>query len=112
MSNEIEMTGWVVAKAPLRTVEDVRTLAGWLNRYNVPNSITLELDKQTVWIELVGENSVEAEWIECGEHVPPASAYNVLISTHGHGDPADAPSGPARFDWPAKDRYGDENRPE
>jgi hypothetical protein len=112
MSDDIELTGWVVAKAPLHTAEDVRALAAWLNRYNVPNCTTLELDKQTVWVELVGENSVDAEWIECEEHIPPATAYDVIISTHGHGDPADAPSRPARFDWPTIDRYNVEGRPE
>ena len=101
---EVQMTGFVTAHMDVRTAEDVRTLAGWLNRYNVPNSVQVDWDCGRAYVELTGDTSVPAEWIECGEHVPPASAYNVLISTHGHGDPADAPSGPARFDWPAKDK--------
>lgn len=105
------MTGFVTAHMNARTVEDLRTLVGWLNKYNVPNSADVEFDRGMVYVELTGRNSVPVEWIECGDHMPPALRFDLIIPTHGHDD-TNAPSKPARFDWPTLDRYADERRPE
>lgn len=101
---EVQMTGFVTAHMDVRTAEDVRTLAGWLNRYNVPNSVQVDWDCGRAYVELTGDTSVPAEWIECGDHVPPASAYDILINTHSHANDHEAPSRPAKYDWPAQDR--------
>lgn len=111
MSSEVEMSGFATARMEARTVEDLRTLVGWLNKYNVPNSTDIEFDRDVVYVVLTGDNSVPVEWIECGDHVPPALRFDLIISTHTHDD-ENAPSKPAKFDWPAWDRYADERRPE
>jgi hypothetical protein len=95
---EIEMTGFVTANMKARTVEDLRTLVGWLNKYDVHNSTEIEFDRGKIYIDLTGEDSVPADWIECGEHIPPDTAYHIVIDTHFHHEQ------PAKFDWLAKDR--------
>lgn len=108
---EVEMVGFVTAKMEARTVEDLRTLVGWLNKHTVPNSTEIDFDRGTIYVELTGETSVPAEWIECGDHIPPSRGYDIIIPTHIHDD-ENAPTRPAKFDWPTIDRYGDERRPE
>lgn len=110
--SEVEMTGFVTAMMEARTVEDLRTLVGWLNKYSIPNSTGIDFDRGKIYVELTGDTSVSAKWIECGDHVPPVSRFDILIDTHTHDDDANAPKRPAKFDWPAWDRYGDESRPE
>jgi len=84
---------------------------GWLNKYSVPNDTGVEFDHGKIYIDLTGDNSVPAQWIECGEHIPPVSRFDLLIDTHTHAD-ENAPKRPAKYDWPARDRYADESRPE
>lgn len=98
--HEVTITGLATAEMQVETVEDLRTLVAWLNKYNVPNDTDVDMSLSTVFVDLTGDG-VAAQWIECGDHIPPANAYDVLIPTHGHGDPDKAP---ARFDWPAKDK--------
>lgn len=105
------MSGFVTAHMEARTVEDLRTLVGWLNKYSVPNDTGIDWDRGRVYVELTGENSVPAQWTECGNHIPPVSRYDILIDTHTHDD-ENAPKKPAKFDWPAWDRYNAEGRPE
>jgi hypothetical protein len=111
MSNEIEMSGFVTAIQEVRTVEDLRTLVGWLNKYSVPNSAEVDWGTGKVYVELTGRDAIPAEWIECGDHMPPSRGYDIIIPTHVHADET-APKRPAKFDWPMIDRYGQEERPE
>ena len=102
MSNEIEMSGFVSAQMKARTVKDLRTLVRWLDKYNVSDSKEIDWGSGYVYVELTGESPTVAEWIECGEHIPPDTAYDLLISTHNHH------KRPSDFDWPTKDKLKEE----
>lgn len=117
MPSEVEMSGFVTARMNARTVEDLRTLVGWLNKYSVPNSTEIDFDRGTIYVELTGENAVPAEWIECGNHVPPVSRYDILIDTHKHDDDLKEAykQMPDTYEEALErgyDRYADERRPE
>jgi len=127
MSNEVEMNGFVSAQMKARTVKDLRAFVRWLDKYKVSDSKEIDLGSGNVYVELTSV-AAPAEWIECREHNPPDTAYDLLISTHDHHNK------PAAFDWVTKDklkqaykqapnnyeealeealdRYGDEARPE
>ena len=93
MTIKIEATATIVAD--IHTVGGLRALVAHLNEHNVANDTEIELSNykgQRIYITLTGDNCVEAEWIQCGEHIPPARAYDVIIPTHGHGDPEGEPS--------------------
>jgi len=104
------MTGTVTASMEARTVEDLRTLVGWLNRYSVPNSTEIDWGSGMVYVELT-YGAAPAQWIECGDHMPPVSRFDILIDTHTHDDDGNAPKKPAKYDWPTIDRYGSEGMP-
>jgi hypothetical protein len=61
---------------------------------------------------------VPDDWIEGGDHIPPTRKYHLIVDTHYHGPETyeealeEALERPAKYDWPAKDRYADERRPE
>jgi hypothetical protein len=95
----IEMTGYADVRADAKTVKDLRDLVSFLDENRVRDDAQIDWGSGYVYI-LVADNA-RADFIECGDHIPPANAYDVLIPTHGHGDPDKAP---ARFDWPAKDK--------
>jgi len=127
MSNKVEMSGFITAQMKARTVKDLRAFVRWLDKYKVSDSKEIDLGSGNVYVELTNV-AAPAEWTECGEHIPPDTAYDLLISTHDHD------SKPATFDWMTKDklkegykqapnnyeealeqaldRYGDEARPE
>lgn len=127
MSNKVEMSGFVSAQMKARTVKDLRAFVRWLDEYKVSDSKEIDWGSGYVYVELTSV-AVPAEWIECGEHIPPDTAYDLLISTHDHYKK------PSDFDWPTRDklkeaykqapnnyeealeealdRYGDEARPE
>jgi len=98
MSNEIEMSGFVSAKMEARTVRDLNKLVHWLAKYRVSPSTKIDFGRGAIYVDLTGENSVPAEWAECGEHIPPDKGYHLIIDTHSHDEK------PADFDWPTKDR--------
>jgi hypothetical protein len=95
---KVEMTGFVTAHMEARTVRDLNKLVHWLAKYGVSPDTEIEFDRGKVYIDLTGENSVPADWIECGEHIPPDTAYHIVIDTHFHHEQ------PAKFDWLTKDR--------
>ena len=127
MPNKVEMSGFVSAQMKARTVKDLRAFVRWLDKYKVSDSKEIDWGSGYVYVELTSV-AVPAEWIECGEHVPPDTAYDLLISTHDHHKK------PSDFDWPTRDklkeaykqapnnyeealeqgydRYNDEGRPE
>ena len=127
MPNEVEMSGFVSAQMKARTVKDLRAFVRWLDKYKVSDSKEIDWGSGYVYVELTSV-AVPAEWIECGEHIPPDTAYDLLISTHDHHKK------PSDFDWPTRDklkeaykqapnnyeealeqgydRYNDEGRPE
>jgi len=97
MPNEVEMSGFVSAQMKARTVKDLRAFVRWLDKYKVSDSKEIDWGSGYVYVELTSV-AVPAEWIECGEHIPPDTAYDLLISTHDHHKK------PSDFDWPTKDK--------
>ena len=97
MSNEVEMSGFVSAHMKARTVGDLRAFVRWLDKYKVSDEKEIDWGSGYVYVELTSV-AVPAEWIECGEHIPPDKGYHLIIDTHGHDEK------PADFDWPTKDR--------
>ena len=118
MSKQIKMTGFVSAQCEARTVGDLRALVKWCDEYHVDDSTGLDWGMGSVYVELTGDKPMPAEWIECGNHMPPNIKYDFLINTHYHGPETyeeareEALDRPAKFDWPTRDRYGDDARPE
>lgn len=118
MSSEIKMSGFVSAECEARTLGDLRALLKWCDEYNVADDAGLDWGLGRVYVNLTGEDAVLAEWIECGDHIPPVTKYDLIINTHYHGPETyeeareEALEKPAKYDWPTKDRYGDERRPE
>jgi len=98
MPNEIEMSGFVTAQMKVRNVGDLRSLIRWLDKYKVSDRREVDWGSGNVYVELTGETPTVAEWIECGEHIPPDVGYDLLISTHEHHER------PADFDWMTKDK--------
>lgn len=85
----IEILANISISAEVYTVDDLRELVGYLNKYNVPNGTEIEVGvgsdtRQRIWISPVGDDAVKGEWVECGGHIPPARAYDFLVPTHGH----------------------------
>jgi len=97
MSNKVEMSGFVSAHMKARTVGDLREFVRWLDEYKVSDSKEIDWGSGYVYVELTSV-AVPAEWIECGEHIPPDKGYHLIIDTHSHDEK------PADFDWPTKDR--------
>ena len=97
MPNEVEMSGFVSAQMKARTVKDLRAFVRWLDKYKVSDNKEIDWGSGYVYVELTNV-AVPAEWIECGEHVPPDTAYDLLISTHDHYKK------PSDFDWPTRDK--------
>jgi hypothetical protein len=130
MSREIKLSAYASADMEARTVGDLRELLKWCDEHHVADSVCIDWGAGRVYLELTGPGVVPAEWIECGDHIPPDAAYDILIDTHTHEEYRK----PADFDWPSKDRlreayrqapdnyeealeqkydrYGDERRPE
>ena len=131
MSREINLSAFASADMEARTVGDLRELLKWCDEHHVPDAVGIDWGSGRVYLELTGPGAVPAEWIECGDHIPPAVRFDIIVPTHEHEDE----SKPAEFDWPSKDRlkeyykqapdnyeealerkydyrYGDERRPE
>lgn len=119
MSNKVSMSGFVSAECEARTLGDLRALVKWCDEYNVSDDAGLDWGMGKLYVELTGDKAVPAEWIECGDHIYPVVKYDLLINTHYHGPETYEEAReealekkPAKFDWPAWDRYADERRPE
>ena len=98
MSSKIEMSGFVSAQMEACTVGDLRAFVRWLDEYKVSDSKEIDWGAGKLYVDLTGERAAMTEWIECGDHIPPDTAYDLLISTHEHHEK------PSDFDWPTKDR--------
>jgi len=103
---EISMSGYSTVRADVRTVQDLHDLLRFLDDNRVRRDVQLDWGEGYVYAFVV-ENA-EAEFIECGDHIPPNLKFDVILNTHSHEEY----SKPATYDWPAIDRYGDEVRPE
>ena len=127
MSDEmIKMTAFVSVECEARKLGDLRELIEWCNKYEVSDDCGLDWGAGKLYVELTGDKSVPAEWIECGDHIYPVVKYDYLVPTHEHPEyeKYNGPETyeeareealekkPAKFDWPAWDRYADERRPE
>lgn len=128
MSEPIEMTGWVSAKKEVRTLKDLRDLVSWCDQYKLKDESVIDYGSGPyLYVDFMGESEVsKATWIECGDHLWGDEQWDVLIETHRHPEyeKDNGPDNyeearelalerkPAKYDWPTKDRYGDESRPE
>jgi hypothetical protein len=101
---KIEMSGYACVRADARNVKDLRTLLRFLDDNKVTD--TAELDWGSGYLYVSVAEDARAEFIQCGEHIQPNLEFDVILNTHSHNDE------PARYDWPAIDKYGDEDRPE
>jgi hypothetical protein len=83
---EVKMYGYVVGETTVKTVGDLRELIEWCDKYRVPDSVGLDWASAgggSLYLELSGENA-PAVMIECGDHIPPDTAYNLLLDAHTH----------------------------
>lgn len=124
MSDRIKMTAFVSVECEARTLGHLRELIEWCNKYEVSDDCSLDWGTGKVYLELTGDKSVPAEWIECMDHMVPIVKYDYLVPTHEHPEYKyngpetyeealeEALERPAKYDWPAWDRYNAEGRPE
>ena len=85
---EVKMYGYVVGETIVQNVGHLRELIEWCDKYHVADSVTLDWGsgrQGVLYLELSGENA-PASMIECGDHVPPVAAYDLLMETHKHKD--------------------------
>lgn len=80
----IRMIGHAAVEAKVQTVGDLRRLLDWCDAYHIDGGVTVDTGAGAVWIMLTGEHDVEAKMIECGDHLSPDRAYDILIETHKH----------------------------
>lgn len=119
MSNKVSMSGFVSAECEARNIGDLRELLKWCDKYGVSDDAGLDWGYGKVYVDVTGETAVTADWIECGDHIPPTTKYDLIIETHYHGpetyeearEEALEKKEPAKYDWPAKDRYGNDGMP-
>ena len=107
---KIRITGFAMATADVRTLGDLREFVRWLDKHNVSDHREVEAG-EVMYVSLQDTTEGDtAEFIECGDHIPPDKAFDVVMNTHKHREqpPADIP----RFDWVTRDRYNDPGRPE
>lgn len=119
MSDDIEMTGFASVRKKVVTVDDLRALVQWLDRYKVDGSAGIDWGRDCIlYVDLVGPDSVPASWIECGDHMVGDERFDIIIDTHTHPEHErdNGPDNyeearevalerkPARFDWPTRDR--------
>jgi len=112
MSSEVKISAIAFAEMEAKTAEDLRALVDWLNKYEIPNNADIDWSHGKVYVELTGNTSVPAEWIECGDHVPPKIAFDVLVPMHEHPEYKQYPENYEEALEQALDRYGDKTRPE
>ena len=126
MSSRIVMSGFVSAECEARTLGDLRALVRWCDEYRVSDEANLDWGMGKLFVDLTGKDTAAASWIECGDHLFDDEHWDLLIETHAHPE-REKYNGPetyeeareealekkpAKFDWPAWDRYADERRPE
>ena len=125
MSDKVRLSGFVSAECDARSIGDLRELLKWCDKYGVSDDAGLDWGYGKLYVELTGDTAVSADWIECGDHMGDVRVYDVIITTHGHPEyeKDNGPDNyeeareialekePAKYDWPAKDRYGDERMP-
>lgn len=106
---KIEMSGYSTVRADVRTVQDLHDLIRFLDDNRVRRDAELDWGKGHVYV-LVVENA-EAEFIECGDHIPPDTHFDVILNTHTHPVPETYEEAlelrldqPANYDWPAHDK--------
>lgn len=82
----IEMTGWVTARKEVKTLQDLRDLVAWADKYNVDGKSVIDYGTGGyVYVDFMGENEVaKSVWIECGDHLHGDEHWDVLVETHHH----------------------------
>ena len=101
---KIEIHGYASVKADVRTVGDLRELVKWLDKYLIESEKAVDAQGH-LWLTLADTTEGgTAEMIECGDHVPPSTRYDVIINTHEHEQPSKKPDLP-KYDWMSIDRY-------
>ena len=81
LKNDIEINGWATVSAPVRSVGDLRMLMGFLDEHGVSEEAEIDWGTGKVHVDIA---NLTGEFIECGEHIPPESKYDVLLVMHGH----------------------------
>lgn len=100
MTSEPRINGYAHLSMTVHHVGDLRRLIKELDKHCVGDHIEIEMDRDKMFITLV---EGEGEFIQCGDHVPPDDAYDVVLNTHRHGQEKrkDIP----QYDWMTVDRY-------
>ena len=119
---KIRITGFAMATADVRTLGDLREFVRWLDKHGVSDHREVEAG-EVMYVSLQDTTDGDtAKFIECGDHIPPNKAFDVVMNTHKHVNdypanyeealedalPVDVP----QFDWVTRDRYNDPGRPE
>lgn len=78
---DIQVNGWATVNAPVRRVGDLRMLLSFLDEHSVPDEAEIDWGTGQVHVDLA---DLVGEFIACGDHVPPESAYDVLLTMHSH----------------------------
>jgi len=81
LKDDIEVTGWATVNAPVRNVGDLRMLLSFLDEYSVRDEAEIDWGTGKVHVDL---SDLVGEFIECGDHIPPESMYDVLLLMHSH----------------------------
>lgn len=109
---KIEMNGYAHVRADARTVKDLRDLLRFLDDNRVRDDANVDWSTGHVYVVVVDDGV--AEFIECGDHIPPDYKFDVILNTHTH--PVNVPETyeealemaldrrPATYDWPTKDK--------
>ena len=84
MSATMKMTAIVTIECKARTLGDLRELVQWCDKYRVSDKSELDWGSGSMFIDLSGTELLPAEWIECGDHIPPDHNYDVIVVKHEH----------------------------
>ena len=97
----VEMSGWISAKKEVQTLKDLRDLVAWCDENKINDDAVLDYGSGPyLYVDFLGDDVVQASWIQCGDHGPSDPHFDILVETHHHDDHEQ----PAMFDWPSKDR--------
>lgn len=96
------MSGYAYVRADARTVQDLRQLLRFLDDNLVSDEA--DVDWSAGYVYITAAEGASAEFIECGDHIPPDYKFDVILNTHDHPNYRE----PAMFDWPTKDRLKNE----
>ena len=80
---KINMIALVSVECKARTLKDLREFVQWCDRYRLSDEYELDWGAGSVFIDL-SPKPLPADWIECGDHVPPNYEHDVIVVKHKH----------------------------